>query len=45
VPRRWIRIVREAMRSNLPRFSTRRMLKQYVNEMYAPAASATLTAR
>jgi glycogen phosphorylase len=38
VPIRWIEIVREAMRSNLPRFSTRRMVKQYVNEMYAPAA-------
>jgi hypothetical protein len=27
------------MRSNLPRFSARRMLKQYINEMYAPAAT------
>ena len=45
VPRRWVQIVREAMRSNLPRFSARRMVKQYVNEMYAPAAAAlTLTA-
>jgi starch phosphorylase len=39
VPRRWIQVVREAMRSNLPRFSARRMLKQYVTEMYAPAAA------
>ena len=31
-------IVREAMRSNMPRFSTRRMVKQYVTEMYGPAA-------
>ena len=38
VPIRWVEIVREAMRSNLPRFSARRMVKQYVNEMYAPAA-------
>ncbi len=38
VPIRWAQIVREAMRSNLPRFSARRMVKQYVNEMYAPAA-------
>ena len=37
VPIRWVEIVREAMRSNLPRFSARRMVKQYVNEMYAPA--------
>jgi starch phosphorylase len=39
VPTRWVQVVREAMRSNLPRFSTRRMLKQYVTEMYAPAAA------
>ncbi len=42
VPRRWVETVREAMRSNLPRFSARRMLKQYITEMYAPAASASL---
>ena len=35
---RWLAIVREAMRSSIPRFSTRRMLKQYVTEMYGPAA-------
>ena len=40
IPHRWVAIVREAMRSNLPRFSARRMLKQYILEMYAPAASA-----
>jgi starch phosphorylase len=45
VPRRWIQIVREAMRSNLPRFSTRRMLKQYITEMYAPASASTLSAQ
>jgi starch phosphorylase len=43
LPRRWIAIVREAMRSNVPRFSTRRMVKQYVTEMYGPAAQATST--
>jgi hypothetical protein len=26
------------MRSNIPRFSTRRMVKQYVTEMYGPAS-------
>jgi starch phosphorylase len=41
LPRRWIAIVREAMRSNVPRFSTRRMVKQYVTEMYGPASRAT----
>ena len=42
LPRRWIAVVREAMRSNVPRFSTRRMVKQYVTEMYGPAARATV---
>jgi starch phosphorylase len=42
IPRRWVQVVREAIRSNLPRFSTRRMLKQYILEMYAPAAATTL---
>lgn len=37
IPLRWVQVVREAIRSNLPRFSTRRMLKQYVTEMYLPA--------
>ncbi|MGE0814323.1 MAG: alpha-glucan family phosphorylase [Vicinamibacterales bacterium] len=38
VPRAWMRVVREAMRTNLPRFSTARMLKEYVRRLYAPAA-------
>ena len=37
LPRRWLRIVRESIRTVLPRFSTRRMVKQYVREMYVPA--------
>jgi glycogen phosphorylase len=45
VPRRWVQVVREAMRSNLHRFSARRMLKQYVNEMYTPAASSMMAPR
>ncbi len=43
LPRKWIAIVREAMRSNVPRFSTRRMVKQYVTEMYGPASRAAVT--
>jgi starch phosphorylase len=38
VPAAWMRVVREAMRTNLPRFSTARMLKEYVRRLYAPAA-------
>jgi starch phosphorylase len=43
LPRRWLHVVRESMRSNLPRFSARRMVKQYVNEMYTPAAQSLTT--
>ena len=39
VPTRWLRVVREAMRTNLPRFPTTRMLKEYVRRLYAPAAT------
>jgi starch phosphorylase len=42
VPRKWILMVKEAIRSVTPRFSARRMLKQYAKEMYAPAATQTL---
>ena len=37
VPKRWLAIVREAIRSVAPRFSARRMVKEYVQTMYAPA--------
>jgi len=35
---RWLRTVKEAIRTVMPRFSTRRMMKQYAEEMYTPAA-------
>jgi glycogen phosphorylase len=38
-PRAWLRIVRESIRTVMPRFSARRMVKQYVESMYAPALS------
>ena len=37
VPTRWMTVVREAMRTNIPRFSTSRMLKEYVRRLYGPA--------
>jgi starch phosphorylase len=42
LPSRWLEVVRESMRASIPRFSTRRMLKQYVTEMYAPAAGTAV---
>jgi starch phosphorylase len=37
VPHRWIRIVKEAIKTVAPRFSSRRMVKEYVERMYVPA--------
>ena len=37
VPHRWLATVKEAIRSVAPRFSARRMVKEYVERMYAPA--------
>jgi starch phosphorylase len=37
VPRRFVATIKEAIRSVAPRFSARRMVKEYVNDMYAPA--------
>ena len=37
IPHLWLRIVKDAIRSVAPRFSTRRMLKQYAERMYLPA--------
>ena len=37
IPSRWLSIVRRAIHSVTPRFSARRMVTQYADEMYAPA--------
>ena len=37
IPQRWLQVVREAIRTVAPQFSARRMVKQYVEEMYRPA--------
>jgi starch phosphorylase len=39
IPRRWLDVVRQAMLSVTPRFSARRMVKQYAEEMYGPVVS------
>jgi starch phosphorylase len=43
IPRRWLQIVRQSIRTVLPRFSTRRMVKEYVRGMYAPALGQIAT--
>ena len=37
VPHRWMAIVKQAIRTVAPRFSARRMVKEYVQRMYAPS--------
>jgi starch phosphorylase len=38
LPHRWIAVAKEAIRSVAPAFSSRRMLIDYVNDLYRPAA-------
>jgi glycogen phosphorylase len=39
IPRRWLSFVRQAIVSVTPRFSARRMVKEYAETMYGPALS------
>ncbi len=41
VPHGWVQIIKEAIHSNVPRFSSRRMTKEYASELYLPAAEAS----
>jgi len=43
VPHGWIQVIKEAIRSNAPLFSARRMAKEYTEHMYLPAAQASQT--
>ena len=45
VPHRWLAVVKEAIRTVAPRFSSRRMVKEYVARMYAPALERNMVAR
>jgi starch phosphorylase len=42
-PHRWIQMMKEAIKSNAPRFSARRMVKEYVSRYYIPALKACET--
>jgi starch phosphorylase len=39
IPRRWLQVVKQSMRTVLPQFSARRMVKDYVRGMYLPAVA------
>jgi starch phosphorylase len=42
MPRRWLALVRQAIISVTPRFSARRMVKTYAEELYRPAMERTV---
>jgi starch phosphorylase len=39
VPHRWLQTVKQSIRTVLPRFSARRMVKEYVRDVYLPAVT------
>ena len=41
VPRDWVRVMKEAIRTAVPTFCTRRMVKEYTEKFYVPAARRT----
>ncbi len=43
LPRRWLAMMKEAMASSIWQFSTSRMLRQYVEELYVPASQQLKT--
>lgn len=40
IPRRWIAMIRASMAKLAPRFSTNRMMREYIERLYGPAALA-----
>jgi glycogen phosphorylase len=45
IPHRWLATVKNSIRTVAPRFSARRMVKEYVDRMYAPALERRTVAR
>jgi len=43
IPHGWIQVIKETIRSNTPLFSTRRMAKEYTEQMYLPAIQNSQT--
>jgi len=42
VPRGWVRVMKEAIRTAIPVFSARRMVKEYTERFYVPAAGSAV---
>jgi starch phosphorylase len=45
LPHGWIQMAKESIRSIVPRFSARRMIKEYASRMYVPASRGTKVRR
>jgi starch phosphorylase len=45
VPRGWLGVVRETIRSVVPRFCARRMVREYAEQFYVPAGQQSLSRR
>jgi starch phosphorylase len=45
IPRRWLKTVKQSIRTVLPQFSARRMVKEYVRTMYQPALGGQTVSR
>jgi starch phosphorylase len=41
IPRGWLHIVKESIKTVAPRFCTKRMVKEYMRQLYAPATART----
>ncbi|MDP2643549.1 MAG: alpha-glucan family phosphorylase [Desulfobacterales bacterium] len=41
IPRDWVRVMKESIKSNAPKFSSRRMVKEYIRKFYAEAIKNT----
>jgi starch phosphorylase len=37
IPHEWVKIMKESVKSNAPKFSARRMVKEYIEKFYSPA--------
>jgi len=37
IPHSWVKVMKESIKSNAPRFSSRRMVKEYINKFYVNA--------
>ena len=44
IPRGWIQLIKESLRTVAPRFCTKRMVKEYVSTFYLPAMARTPSA-